>query len=159
MSFQIKTLASGSKGNCYVVEAGGEILLLEAGIPFKQIQIALEFDFSPCAGCLLTHAHKDHSFAVKELTKRSVDVYSHQDTFTYLGVKSHRARPVEAMKAFRVGQFKVLPFETIHNDVNPLGFLIKTATGQTILFATDTAYLKQKFSGLTHIMIECNYSG
>ena len=30
--------------------------------------------------------------------------------------------------------------------------------GKKVLFATDTYYIRYKFTGLTHIIVECNYS-
>src|SRR5699024_2678510 len=39
-----------------------------------------------------------------------------------------------------------------------LGFLMQSRNGGKLLFATDTYYVRYKFQGLTHMMIECNYS-
>src|SRR5690606_11861741 len=38
------------------------------------------------------------------------------------------------------------------------GFLFANQAGEKLLYATDTYYIRYKFSGLTHIMVECNYS-
>ena len=50
----------------------------------------------------------------------------------------------------------MLPFDTVHDAAEPLGFLL-TLGPERLLFATDTAYVKYRFPGLTHIAIECNY--
>ena len=38
-----------------------------------------------------------------------------------------------------------------------MGFLI-ASSGEKLVFVTDSYYCRYKFRGLTHIMIECNYS-
>ena len=40
----------------------------------------------------------------------------------------------------------------------PLGSLLANQAGDKLLYAMDTYYIKYKFLGLTHIMIECNYA-
>ena len=90
--------------------------------------------------------------------KAGVDCYMSQGTADALGLSGHRLHIVRAMKQFKVaGEWTVLPFDTVHDCAEPLGFLI-AAGGEKVLFATDTAYLKYTFTGLTKIMIECNYS-
>ena len=62
------------------------------------------------------------------------------------------------MKNINIGNFIILPFETQHDAVEPLGFLIQhKITGEKLLYATDTYYIKYKFKELNYIMIECNY--
>lgn len=65
----IKVLASGSKGNCYLIDNGETKLLLDAGIPFNQIQIGCDFHVSDISGCLVSHRHGDHAKAIKDLLK------------------------------------------------------------------------------------------
>ncbi|MDP5277228.1 MBL fold metallo-hydrolase [Chengkuizengella axinellae] len=154
---EITTLASSSKGNCYKVTDGKTALLLECGIRYKDIQIGLEFRMREIAGCLITHEHKDHCEAVKDIMK-SIDVYASQGTLNALGINGHRVKPIAAKKQLTIGSWTILPFDVQHDVNEPLGFLIANQAGEKILFATDTYYLKYKFRGLTHIMIECNYS-
>ena len=75
----IKVLASGSKGNCYLIDDGKTKLLLDAGIPFNQIQIGCDFCVSDISGCLISHKHGDHAKAIKDLIKRSINVYGPKD--------------------------------------------------------------------------------
>ena len=158
MNLDIQILGSSSKGNCYILRADEEILILEVGIPFKEVQKALKFNFKNIIGCLLSHEHQDHSKSIKDFTKRSIDVYSHKDTFTTLGIKSHRAKPIEALKEFTIGGFRILPFDTEHDAIAPLGFLVAHKCFGKLLFVTDTHFVKYKFKDLDYLMIECNYS-
>jgi phosphoribosyl 1,2-cyclic phosphodiesterase len=54
---KIKTLSSGSHGNCYLVDDGNTQLLLELGIPWKKIRQVLNFQTSGISGALVTHEH------------------------------------------------------------------------------------------------------
>lgn len=51
-----------------------------------------------------------------------------------------------------------MAFDCEH-DVPNLGYLIRSrATGEQLLYYTDTAYLKYTFPGIDYLMGECNYS-
>lgn len=155
---KLKVLASGSSGNCYLLQLRNEILILECGIRYKQILEGLNFDLEHVVGCLVTHEHKDHSKAIIDLNKNGIDVYASKGTFESLGIEHHRARVVESEKVFRVGNFTIMPFETKHDAKDPLGFLINHKAIGNLLFITDSYYCEYKFNNLNHILIECNYS-
>lgn len=155
---QIKTLASGSSGNAYHIDDGHTELLIECGINFKDIQIALDFETSKLAGCLVTHEHKDHTKGLKDVLRAGIDVYASQGTIEAEGIKHHRLKPVKAKEQFTVGTWTILPFDVEHDVNEPLGFLLMNKQGKKLLFATDTYYVRYRFKGLTHIMVECNYS-
>ncbi len=154
---QIKTLATGSKGNCYHITDGSTPLLLECGISFKQIQQGVNFETSSLGGVLVTHEHKDHCKGVESVLNRGLDVYMSKGTQEALQQQHHRIVTVESKKQFRVGTWTILPFDVKHDVNEPLGFLLQSDNGSKLLFATDTYYVKYRFTGLTHIMIECNY--
>ncbi|MDT8980013.1 MBL fold metallo-hydrolase [Paenibacillus sp. chi10] len=154
----ILPLGSSSAGNAYRVTDGHTSLLLEAGLRFKDIQRALEFRLSDIAGCLVSHDHGDHSKSIKDLMKAGINVYTGQGTTEALGLSGHRIRPVAARQQFTIGTWTILPFEVEHDAAEPLGFILANRSGDKLLFATDTYYIRYRFAGLTHIMIECNYS-
>lgn len=52
----VRVLASGSSGNCYLID-GQTKVLIEAGIPFKKIQQGLNWKTSELAGVLISHEH------------------------------------------------------------------------------------------------------
>lgn len=153
----IKPLASSSAGNCYTISDGTTTLLLEAGIRFKEIQIALNFRLSNIAGCLVTHDHGDHSKSVKDLIKAGVDVYASQGTLSKLNLSGHRAISIKTLTQFNIGTWTILPFDVKHDAVEPLAFLLQNAVGEKLVFITDSAYSRYKFTGITHIMLEINF--
>lgn len=155
----ITVIASGSSGNAYRISDGDTALLLDAGIPLQRIKQALNFRVRDLAGCLITHAHGDHAKAAGDLAKAGVDVYTSQGTIDACRLTGHRMKPVKALQEVMIRTFAVLPFDVQHDAPEPLGFLLTSRrTGEKLLYFTDTYYLKYRFTGLTHIMGECNYS-
>jgi len=88
--------------------------------------------------------------------KAGIDLYTSQGCADILGLAGHRLKIVEAKRQFKINDWTVLPFDTVHNTKEPLGFLLAKG-GEKLVFAIDTAFIKYKFIGITHIMVECNY--
>lgn len=159
----IKVIGSGSSGNCYLANINGTQLLLECGLSFKTIQKALNFKLSSIEGCLVTHEHIDHSKAVKNLLKNSINVYATKGTFDALNVRSHRAisflKDKEDTYCYKFfNRFCVLPFQAIHDAQEPVSFYIQDIhTKESLLFVTDTAYMPYKIPNVDILMVECNY--
>ena len=158
-NMNLKVLGSSSHGNCYILQSGEDILLLDCGVPIKEIQKGLDFQLSGVSGVLVTHEHKDHSKAASDLMKAGMDLYASAGTFKSLGINGHhRGHMVEALHQFEAGQFTVLPFNIQHDAEEPFGFLIfDQTTGEKLLYATDTYYVRNRFQGLNYILVECNY--
>jgi phosphoribosyl 1,2-cyclic phosphodiesterase len=154
-------LASGSGGNSYAVDDGETVLLLEAGIPAKKICGGYLKLLPRVAGCLITHEHQDHAKGAAELSGRGIDLYMTAGTQTALGEFKcpYRIHNVRAQEQFSVGTWNVMPFDTEHDAAEPVGFLlVSNVTHEKLLFATDTYYIKYRFSGVSIFMVECNYS-
>jgi phosphoribosyl 1,2-cyclic phosphodiesterase len=155
---EITALASSSKGNCYRVTDGTTPLLLECGISYKEIQRGVNFQMSSIAGCLVSHEHGDHVKSIKDVLKAGIDVYASNGTFEALNINHHRIKPVRAKEQFQIGTWTILPFEVEHDVSEPIGYVLANLQGEKLLFATDTYFIRYKFKGLTHIMVEANYS-
>lgn len=152
---EVQVIASGSKGNCYRLKSGSSQLILEAGIPIEQIKQAIDFDFGNIDGCLITHEHMDHAKAATQLQKLGIDLFMSRGTADAIGIKY--CSTICIGNTYKIGDFVILPLEAQHDAVEPLAFLISDGEDK-LLFATDTYYLNYKFTGLTLIMLECNYA-
>jgi phosphoribosyl 1,2-cyclic phosphodiesterase len=152
----ITVLASSSAGNAYLV-GGRSPLLLDCGLSYRELQRATGYKLTGLAGCLVGHEHADHSKAAPDLMRAGINCYMSAGTAEALGLTGHRLRAIKALDLLMVGGWAVLPFDTVHDAAEPLGFLI-AGEGEKILYLTDTAYCRYRFRGLTRIMIECNYS-
>lgn len=157
---KLKVLGSSSSGNCYLIEANEkEKLILDAGVNFKIVQKELDFDFSGVNGVLITHEHMDHLKYATNFALYGINVYASAGTFKKQNLKGHRFHIVKALKQFEIGNFIILPFDTQHDAAEPLGFLIQyKLTGEKLLYATDTYYIKYKFNRLNYLLLECNYN-
>ena len=156
---KLKIIGTGSRGNAYILSNGDEALLIEAGVNIKEIKKALDFDYSKVVGCLVTHEHMDHSKSIWDVMKLGIDVYASKGTLEKRFVFSlPRSTMVKSKKSFSIGNFKIMPFDVMHDAKEPLGFLIEHPDCGKVLFLTDTYYCKYTFPGLNNIIIEANYS-
>lgn len=151
----VKSLASGSSGNCYVLDDGNSMVMIEIGIPWKKIQQLLNFKTSRITFAISGHRHHDHSGYIKDALKAGIDVYTLQDVVDAYSLSGHRIHAIKPHERFQVGLWKVLPFDVEH-DVEALGFLIANGD-ERLLYLTDSPYTTYRFDGLTHIMVECNF--
>lgn len=155
---EIMTIASGSKGNAYVISSGRSKLLVECGINFDVIRKALNFDLSDVSGCLISHEHGDHTAGVKKMLRTSnIKIYASEGTLSALNVPDRRQFILKEKQAQTIGDWVVLPFRTEHDAKEPLGFMIQRKN-ERLLFITDSYYVRYKFNHINYLMIECNYS-
>ena len=142
----LRCLGSGSSGNCYLLSAETETLVLDCGLPIREIKKGLDWDISKVVGSLCSHVHTDHSKAVKDFENMGIPVFKPFD--------ETRACPLK----IRYGNFSVQAFKVPHDGVPCYGFYI-TVDGHRILYATDFEYLPCSFKNvrLTDMIVECNY--
>ena len=157
ISLEVRPLASGSSGNSYFLNDGSTKILIEAGIPWKQVQRKLDFKTHEITAVLISHRHGDHSGHVKDAVKAGINVYLTEDARDALGIDSHRIHVITPGRVFTLNTWQVLAFELEH-DVPNVGFLIATQAGEKLVYITDSAYCKFRFNALNFILIECNYA-
>ena len=154
---KLKVLGSSSKGNCYLLtDDTGQTLAVEAGVRFSEVQKAMGFETSNLIGCLITHEHGDHAGNLEKFCRNAVDVYTSKGTASSFS-KHHRLHTVESGVIFHVGNFRVYPFDVIHDAAEPFGYLINHPESGNILFLTDTFYSEFTFKNLNNIILEVNY--
>lgn len=156
---ELLVIGTGSSGNAYLLRAGDTSLLLEAGLPMRQLMRAIPH-WGSVAGCLITHEHGDHAKSAADVARMGVPTYMSVGTAEAIrmdGCLTH-FNAVQMLSTFTVGEFTVLPFEAQHDAAEPYGYLIRfEPTGETLLYATDTYYLKHTFPGIHYWLAECNY--
>ncbi len=157
---KIYPFCSSSSGNCTLLISQDRGLLIDCGVPLRQIKRALNdagLSIEQLDGILLTHEHSDHIKAVPQLVKH------HQPSF-YGTAGTLQAAEVEgfdhANQPFSVGAFSITPIETCHDVCAPCGYRIE-AEGKTLAIVTDTGKvtpsMMQYLSGCSLIMLESNY--
>lgn len=148
--------ASSSAGNLHSITDGATTIMIECGLPWKEVRKHFQFQTSALAGMCCTHAHKDHSRSVADAVRAGIDVFLLPETRTALGISGHRIHEIEPLVSFRVGTFTVKAFPLEH-DAPICGFLFASG-GEKAVYITDSFYCRWRFSGLSIIAIECNYS-
>lgn len=154
---KLTVIGSSSAGNCYIFETESEALILEAGMSIKKVKEALGFNTSKVVGCLVTHEHGDHSKHAKGIMQAGITVYASNGTIKAIGA-THRTQVLLPEVKVQIGGFSVIPFPVEHDVNEPFGFLLYHPEMGSVLFATDTCYLKYTFTGLNNILIEANYA-
>lgn len=155
----VQVIASGSGGNAYALhpQDGGPSLLLEAGVRYADLQVALQHRVSKLAACLVSHEHGDHSRSARNVMQAGVNVYASHGTLAALHLEGHRAVALKSLERSALpGGWTVVPFPAVHDAAEPLGFLVGYA-GETVLYVTDSAFCAYRFAGVTVAMVEANY--
>lgn len=159
---KVTVVGTGSAGNCYILEENGRALLIECGVPFKDIQQALNFNLLKVDACIISHEHKDHCKAVKQVAGAGIPICASKGTFDALGVSFEmRDKTLEHATGLAMLAWTIIPFSVEHDAKEPMGFIVHTPERKSVLFITDTYKVKWHFRGwhnsFDFIMIESNY--
>lgn len=164
------SLASGSKGNCILVEGDTTSLLVDAGLTRREILGRLHAagkSVDAITAILVTHEHIDHIAAVLPLARNlGIPVYATGGTLVDLLDTGRRRRdPVRAVKIeygedFSVGDFTISAFPVSHDAREPCGFLIRE--GDIVLACcTDTGTVTERMqeiiSAADGLVLESNH--
>lgn len=142
----LTVVGTGSSGNCYLLKNdNGKVLVLDAGLPIAEVKRMLNFNISCIEGVIVSHAHMDHSKAVKDFEMAGIPV-----------IKPYEMDISQLHK--NVGDFFISAFKVPHDDINCFGFLIYSGN-EKIIYATDFEYIKYIFNScrVNHFIVECNY--
>lgn len=157
---QLITLGSGSTGNGYILQNDDEALIIECGMPLKDAAEALGGNLKKVVGCLITHSHGDHARYIHQYA-RPFNIFATKGTLEEKKVKENdfHYNVIPMLKEFRIGNFVIKAFDTVHDTKQPCGFIICHPDMGTMLFLTDSHHIKYKLSfPLDYILIECNHT-
>lgn len=157
---KVTVVGTGSAGNCYILEENGGALLIECGVPFKDIQKALNFDLLKVDACVISHEHKDHCKAVKQVAGAGIPIYASNGTFEAMGLPIDlRAGALITGVTRAIYDWDVTAFSVEHDAKQPMGFMIETPSAKNVLFITDTYKVLWDLypNNFDLIMIESNY--
>lgn len=150
-------LHSSSKANLYVVTANnGKRLLIDPGVRWTKLMEALDFDVDNIVGCLVSHSHKDHCKSIRQVMKAGIDVYASRGTFWELEIAEDERRAIDNL--ISPFPFNAEARPTCHDVVGGRYFIIG-CDDQVMLFATDTAFIREDLSHISFniVAIECSF--
>jgi len=145
MKFTI--FASGSEGNCILVEEAGRGFLIDAGISRRRIvnQFKLRgVDAHSIDGVFLTHEHFDHTQGLKTLCKyENYPVYASEGTIDrvqrFVPDGDYRSIFLET----RLNGFTVKSIPLPHDAAEPKGFIIE-GTSSRLMVVTDLGFVTER---------------
>ena len=139
---QFKCLATGSSGNCYLLNLGGGFIILDAGITIKKILD--NENLNDVIFACISHSHNDHKMSMGDLLRKRVQVF-------YGGANE---------KVFRTRwkDHKIIQVPIHHGECINNAFIIQYKE-ECILYATDFTLCEYDLSKFrfTRVIVECNF--
>ncbi|MDH3319442.1 MAG: MBL fold metallo-hydrolase [Betaproteobacteria bacterium] len=163
------SLASGSKGNCLVAEAGASRVLIDCGLsPRETAKRLARLGLAPGDLCaiLVTHEHDDHvGHAYPFAAQHALPVYLTHGTRRAQedGGKSAEGvelRLIEGREPFAVGDIRVEPFTVPHDAREPVQFVLGDGAwrlGVLTDLGTSTAHVEAMLSACDALVLETNH--
>lgn len=153
---KLKCISTGSSGNCYLLQAdSGETLILDCGIPIKEIKKGLDWNIKGIVGVLCTHKHLDHSKSLNDFKAMGIPIYAPYISQKPMAIGSG---------AFRIQSFDLTTVDGRWTHTNAdgtecpcYGFLITHKEMGKLLYITDTELIKWRFKSINHILLGVNY--
>jgi ribonuclease J len=139
--------------NITVIEAAGEILVVDCGLAFPEPEMLgidlvipdvsyLEANRDRIRAILLTHGHEDHTGGLPYVLPKisGTPIYASRLTLGLVTgkLKEHRLleqtrlQVIEAAVEFQIGPFAITPFRVNHSIPDGMGFAIRTPLGTVV---------------------------
>lgn len=163
---RVINLASGSKGNCTLVESESGAVLIDCGISLESVEqsiIGVGSDCTKVVAILVTHTHSDHIKSVVKFSKKyNVPVFAtdknwQEGKLQKIELENRRFLDFDE---FKIGELDIQAFELSHDAVSTVGYTIKSG-GKKFSQATDLGVITSKIidqiAGSDLIFLESNY--
>jgi phosphoribosyl 1,2-cyclic phosphodiesterase len=164
---RVTSLASGSSGNAFLVEAGTTTLLLDAGLPAPALERHLWMrNIAPgtLSAIFVSHEHIDHVRGAGMLSRRhGIPVVANAATFI-AGVDALGTAAEQVMLPVggecRVGPVTVRTFSVSHDAAATVGFWVE-AEGRHVCICTDlgidTPSIADPLAAADLLVLEANH--
>jgi len=156
---ELSVIASGSNGNCYLLEENGTSVLFDAGIGLHEAtrrMAALGKDIRQINGIVLSHGHADHYQGIGPISRNlNVPVYADREVYSSCRERLGKVEIHHFQGCFHINEMEITPVETSH-DIASFGFVV----GRLGIF-TDTGRvtggMKEAMGELKVVVLESNY--
>lgn len=161
--------SSGSKGNCSALIIKDEIILVDCGLRFNQLQQALKnnnLSANQISHVIVTHEHADHILGLKVLTNNLPNVKVLLTKGTFIAY-SEKTKHVVSNREFvcphnilTISGYDFDFFPTMHDAREAIGFTIQH-NDKKFSYLTDCGninkHILEKLTDTTHFALEANY--
>ncbi len=148
-------LASGSKGNCFLLRDNGTAVMIDCGTTKKYLLQSMQkagYSKEEIDALLITHDHSDHISQLRHFS----------DLPVYAPVELDEADVflVRPMQSFAVETLKITPVALSHDAPNTTGYVFENGT-EKLVYITDTGYVNERYTellkGADYIIMESNH--
>lgn len=166
------SFGSGSSGNCYLLVAGTEGLIIDVGIGLRTLKKYFR-EYGLCLASvkniLITHDHADHIKSVGSMSSEfNLPVYATREV--HIGIERNycvqkkvckdNVRYIEKGQSFKLGLFEVTPFGVPHDSADNVGYRI-VYDDTVFCLITDagsvTDEMKVQIREANYLVLEANY--
>ncbi|WP_026887921.1 MBL fold metallo-hydrolase [Clostridium beijerinckii] len=163
------SLYSGSSGNSMFIASNRAKILIDAGLPGKKIDLALqEINENPkdLNGIFITHEHSDHIKGVGVLSRKyDIPIYANADTWSAMesligNIKEHNIKVIDKRSITEIEDMNIKAFNIPHDAAAPMGYTVSSEK-KSISIATDFGtFTREIYDNIKEsevILIESNH--
>lgn len=163
------SLYSGSSGNSIFAASDNAKILIDAGLPGKKIDEALNNigqNPSEIDGIFITHEHSDHIKGVGIISRKyDIPIYAPADTWeamkNALGkIKEHNIKVMDRRSTVSIKDLNIKSFNIPHDAAAPCGYTVEL-NGKKASVATDfgifTQEIRDNIKDSDVILLESNH--
>lgn len=161
------SLASGSRGNALIVEAGDTRILLDCGLTPREVERRLgRLDLAPADidAILVTHEHSDHADGALAVARRhGMIVWLTHGTWRAIANGAdpdESVRIVDSHTPFAIGGIEINPFPVPHDAREPAQFVFSDGARRVGVLTdtgTSTPHIEAMLTGCAALVLECNH--
>lgn len=147
-------LASGSKGNCCVIQSQGVNVMIDCGMTQKYLKagfLEVGVDYETLDALLITHDHSDHTKQLRMF--RNLDIYSPSSI-------AYEYTHVIPYEPFTIDHLSITPLKTSHDAEESVGYIISDGNYK-LVYMTDTGYIRESdyeyLRDADHYILESNH--
>lgn len=163
------SLYSGSSGNSMFIASERAKILIDAGLPGKKIDAALqEINENPndLNGIFITHEHSDHIKGVGVLSRKyDIPIYANADTWSAMEqsigkIKEHNIKIIDKRSITEIEDMNIKAFNIPHDAASPMGYTVTDGL-KSVSVATDFGtFTKEIYDNIKEsevILLESNH--
>lgn len=150
---KVTVLASGSKGNCTLVETPNHKILIDVGLTYRKLSNRLSevgVSIDQIDAIFITHEHTDHIKGLQVLIKRH-DIHIVLSHGSYeaivskkkIGIMYEHFNVIDAKEEIFLSDMKVVPFHVSHDAMEPFGYVFYEGE-KKLVYLTDSGFVSEK---------------
>jgi len=155
---KVCALGSGSTGNALLVEGPEGLILVDAGLSWRELKARASrggFSLAHLKAVVLTHEHADHVRGLETLARRGIPVFATGGTLRALGLEGTAVVP-----GMELAGLRIFPFPVSHDAAEPVGYRFE-CNGLRLGLATDlgqvTPEVMRHLHGCQTVVLEANH--